>query len=32
MIEESQKKIVGSNHTEFDAEYAQWIAELARCL
>jgi len=30
MIEESQKKIVGSNHTEFDTEYAQWIAELAK--
>lgn len=30
MIEESQNMIVGSNHTEFDTEYTQWIAELAK--
>ena len=30
MIEESQNIIVGSESVQFDAEYAQWIAELAK--
>ena len=30
MIEEPQNIIVGSESVQFDAEYAQWIAELAK--
>ena len=30
MIEESQNKVVGSGSMQFDKEYAQWIAELAK--
>ena len=30
MIEESQNKVVGSDSMQFDKEYAQWIAELAK--
>jgi len=30
MIEKSQNIIVGSEPVQFDAEYAQWIAELAK--
>ena len=30
MIEESQSIVAGSSHVQFDAEYAQWIAELAK--
>ena len=30
MIEESQNIVMGSDHMQFDTEYVQWIAELAK--